>query len=170
MLYTSAEANKLLKRIESRISDLKDKEEKSSSFKVASGEDVESLRPKYDFAETQALLDELEEMVRKVKHAINVFNTTHTVPGFGELTIDQALILIPQLTMKLRKLKRMANALPKMRIESLRSVIIDYEVANYDISEAETEYREIQKKLSELQLALDSVNSSETMEIDVELS
>ena len=59
MLYTSAEANKLLKRIESRISDLKDKEEKSSSFKVASGEDVESLRPKYDFAETQALLDEL---------------------------------------------------------------------------------------------------------------
>ena len=28
MLYTSAEANKLLKRIESRISDLKDKEEK----------------------------------------------------------------------------------------------------------------------------------------------
>jgi hypothetical protein len=57
-----------------------------------------------------------------------------------------------------------------MRIESLRSVIIDYEVANYDISEAETEYLEIQKKLSELQLALDSVNSSETMEIDVELS
>lgn len=169
MLYTSAEANKLLKKIESRLTDLQRKESRTATFNVASGEDVESLRPPYDFAETQAKIAELQAKAIAVKHAINIFNTTHTLPGFGDMTIDQALVRIPQLSGQVSKLSGMAAVLPKMRIDHLRSNIIDYQIANYDIEEVETAYVAAQDELAKLQLALDAVNNSETMEIDIEL-
>ena len=169
MRYTSAQANKLLRKITSRKSDLESKERKSSTFRVASGEDTESLRTKYDFASVQAELDELEDMTRKVKHAINVFNTTHTLDGFDGLTIDQALVYIPQLNCRVSKLRDMAGAIPKRRIDDYRNNFVDYSVVNYDIEEAEKAYQAAQEKLAAMQLALDAANASETMEIDVEL-
>ena len=169
MRYTSAEANKLLKGLEARISDLKKRESKSSSFNAASTEDPEKLRPAFDFAETQKQLAALEQDVRTVKHAINVFNVTHTLPGFDDLTIDQALVYLPQLTARVRKLQGMASALPRERVESYRSTIIDYVIANYDIADAEKAYHAEMEKLTAIQLALDAANSGDTMEIDVSL-
>ena len=167
--YTSAQANKLLRKITGRKADLESKERKSSTFRVASGEDAESLRPKYDFASVQAELDKLEDMTRKVKHAINVFNTTHVLDGFDGLTIDQALVYIPQLSSRVSKLREMAGAIPKRRIDDYRNNFVDYSVVNYDIEEAEQAYKTAQEKLAAMQLALDTANASETMEIDVEL-
>ena len=167
MKYTSAEANKLLKGIEQQLKDIRVKERRSAHFRVASGEDEESLRPAYDFAETQAKIDRLEDAVREIKHAINTFNLTHTLPGFDGITIDRALVYIPQLTQRVNKLQEMAASLPKERIESMRNTFVDYTVANYNIDEAEKAYRKAQEKLAALQLALDAANSSETMEIDV---
>jgi hypothetical protein len=46
-----------------------------------------------------------------------VFNVTHTVPGF-DMTIDQILVYIPQLTAKKIKLYEMKTKLPKTRDES----------------------------------------------------
>lgn len=167
MKYTSAEANKLLKGIEQKIRNILMMERRSSHFLVASGEDAESLRPKYDFAETQSELERLEAEVRKIKHAINCFNTTHTLPGFNAITIDQALVYIPQLSSRVRKLHELASSLPKERVENMRSNIIDYSLANYDIDAAEKAYEESQKLLDSLQLALDAVNTTETMEIEI---
>ena len=142
MKYTSAEANKLLNGIQGRISDITRKEDLAASFRVASGEDVESLRPQYDFAATQKELESLEEKVRIVKHAINTFNLTHTLPGFDGLTIDQALVLIPQVRGIINKLRSMSGVLPKQRIiDRYNSAnYVDYLVSNYDIEEAELAY------------------------------
>ena len=169
MKYTSSEANKLLKGIEARIEDLKNKERKSSTFNAASTEDPEELRPAYDFAETQKQIAALEMDVRTVKHAINVFNVTHTLPGFDDMTIDQALVYLPQLSGKVKKLQEMAAALPRERVESFRSTIIDYVIANYDIADAEKAYHMEQERLGSIQLALDAANAGETMEIDISL-
>ena len=169
MKYTSAEAGKLLKKLENQINDLVIKENKAAIFNAAAGEDAEALRPKYSFSETQKSIAELQKKVRKVKHAINVFNTTHELPGHPGVTIDQALVLIPQLTKQANKLHSMASALPRERVASYgRSNIIDYVVANYDIAEAEKCYNEMHDELVSLQLALDKANTTETMEIDVE--
>lgn len=65
--------------------------------RAAMGEDIESVRPAYDYAKTQARLEELEGTIRRLKHAINRFNTTQVVDGFG-ITIDEMLVYIPQLT------------------------------------------------------------------------
>jgi len=170
MRYTSAEANKLLKGLEARIADLKKKENKSCSFHAASTEDPETLRPAYDFEDTQKQIAALEQDVRTVKHAINVFNVTHTLPGFDDMTIDCALIYLPQLSNRVRKLQEMAAALPRERVDSFRSNIIDYVIANYDIADAEKAYHAEQEKLNAIQIALDAANSGDTMEIDVSLA
>ena len=169
MKYTSAEANKLLKALENRIRNIRTKEEKACSFKVSSTENVEDLRPDYDFAKVQSEIESLNAKVREVKHAINVFNVTHTLLGFDKMTIDQALVLLPQLSEEVRKLSDMATRLPRERIESFHSVIVDYSIANYDIEEAEKAYEKARGMLTTLQLALDKANNTETMEIDVAL-
>ena len=76
MTYTSAQANKLLKKLNDEHAALLDKESRSKDFRAAMGEDVESVRPAYDYADTQKKLAELERRIRKVKHVINVFNAT----------------------------------------------------------------------------------------------
>ena len=90
------------------------------------------------------------------------------MPGYDDLTIDQALVYLPQLSCKVRKLREMASALPRERVvDSYRSNIIDYVIANYNIA-AENAYHEEQEKLRKLQLALDAANSGATMEIDID--
>lgn len=171
MKYTSAETNKLLKSLEGRINDLERKEDLTASFQVAAGEDIESLRPKYDFADTQKELAALETKMRIVKHAINTFNLTHTLPGFDGLTIDQALVYIPQLTARIRKLRNMSSVLPKQRVADRYNSanFVDYLISNYDIDEAEQAYVEAKELLASLHLALDTVNNTETMDIDIDL-
>ena len=53
MTYTSAQANKLLKKLNGEHAALLDKESRSKDFCAAMGEDVESVRPAYDYADTQ---------------------------------------------------------------------------------------------------------------------
>ena len=100
------------------------------------GEDIESVRPAYDYAKTQARLEELEGTIRRLKHAINRFNTTQVVDGFG-ITIDEMLVYIPQLTKRKSKLLEMKSRLPKERVEEQygrQSNIIDYTYTNYDLA------------------------------------
>lgn len=166
MKYTSTQANKLLKKLNDEYSALLDKEQRSRDFRAAMGEDVESVRPVYDYAETQARLAELEGKIRRFKHAINCFNTTHFVDGF-DMPIDEMLVYIPQLTRRKNKLLEMKSHLPKERVEEQygrQSNIIDYRYANYDIAAVEADYEKTADELSRAQLALDAVNGRETFE------
>lgn len=168
MRYTSAEAAKLLRKLNDERDALLEKERKSSVFMAAMGEDVESVRPAYAYSGTQEALDGLDNQIRAAKHAINLFNTTHAVPGF-DMTIDQMLVYIPQLTARKRKLGDMKSRLPKQREMADRfgrtGSIIDYSYANYDIDEVERDYHAVSDELARAQTALDVVNNVETMEI-----
>ncbi len=57
MKYTSAEAGKLLKKLNDEQSSILLREENSKEFLAAVGEDLESVRPDYNFKETQNALD-----------------------------------------------------------------------------------------------------------------
>ena len=169
MKYTSAEAAKLLRKLNEEHEALLQLERQSNQFVAAVSEDPESVRPAYDFAAVQAKLGELEEKIRRVKHALNVFNTTHEVPGFG-MTIDQMLVYIPQLNQRRVKLRDMAGALPKTRVKgrgAVSSAVIEYNYANYSIEEAKAAADAVSDELARAQTALDRVNSTETMEIEL---
>ena len=166
---TSAQAAKELRKLNDRHDALLARENKSREFVAAIQEDVEKIRPEYDYAGTQNELDRIEENIRTLKHAINVFNLSQEVPGF-DMTIDQMLVYIPQLTARKKKLDYMRKKLPREREESgygRSSNIVEYKYANYDIAAVEVDYIKTADKLSEAQNALDHVNS--TVEFEVEL-
>ena len=167
MNYTSAQAAKLISKLQQDYEVIAAREENAKTFPASVGEDVESVRPEYDYAETKARLAELEAKIRKVKHAVNVFNTVTVVPGF-DMTIDEMLVYIPQLSKKKAKLREMADTLPKERIRSFeRSNVIDYKYVNYDIDAVKADLDSVTEELSAAQLALDSVNHALTLEIDI---
>lgn len=167
MKYTSAEAGKLLKKLNDEHASILLREENGKEFLAAVGEDIESVRPGYDFATTQVALNEIETKIRKLKHALNVFNSTTVIPEFG-MTIDEMLVYIPQLTMRKDKLARMKDRLPKVREQTrVNSSILDYRYLNYGVDEATAEYDKISDTLSKAQNALDAANMNQTLEIDL---
>ena len=163
---TSAEAAKLLRKLNDEQASLLAKEENCRQFLASVGEDVEACRPAYDYAETQAMLQDLEDQIRTLKHALNVFNVTTVVPGF-DMTIDEMLVYIPQLTRAKAKLNTMKQVLPRTREMSYGSQIIDYRYTNYDIAAVEADYDKITDELSRAQTALDKVNSIETFQVEL---
>ena len=169
MKYTSAEAAKLLRKLNETHAAVKGREAQNTIFVAAIEENLEEARPAYNYAETQEMLAALEKKICKVKHAINVFNTTTQIPGF-DLTIDEALVYIPQLSERKRKLAQMALVPPKARINAngyMSKGIVEYRYANYDVEQAASDLSEVSDKLAKLQVALDVVNNSVTLEIDV---
>lgn len=160
---TSAQANKLLKKLNDEYTALLSREERSQVFRAAMGEDIASVRPAYDYRETQTRLAELERTIRQLKHAINRFNTSQIVDGFN-MTVDEMLVYIPQLTRRKSKLFDMKERLPKERVTEQygrQSNIIDYTYANYDIAAVEADYEKATDELTRAQLALDAVNQRE---------
>ena len=156
MTYTSAQAAKLLRRLNDEYAAMLEREALSREFNAAVGENVDA----------QAAQRELEEKIRKLKHALNLFNATHVIPEFG-ITIDEMLVYIPQLTKRKSKLAEMKSKLPKYRVAELGRIsnIIDYTYLNYDLSEVEADYARVSDELANAQLALDAINNRDTLEL-----
>ncbi len=170
MKITSAEAAKLLRKLNEEVESLQLKEANSKEFLAAVGENVEDVRPCYDYGATQLQIDALNEKIRKLKHAINTFNITHVVDGF-DMTIDQLLVYIPQLGRKRDKLYNMKNRMPKARENTnafgKTSSIIDYRYINYDLEQVTKDYEATADTLARAQTALDLVNSTMTMDVEL---
>ena len=159
---TSAQAAKELRKLNDQHDALLARENKSREFVAAIQEDVEKIRPEYDYAGIQDELDRMERRIRALKHAINTFNLSQEVSGFG-MTIDQMLVYIPQLTARKKKLDYMRKKLPRERENagySRSSNIVEYNYVNYDIAAAEADYVKTVDELSAAQNALDQVNST----------
>ena len=166
MLYTSAEASKLLRRLNDEKMSLESQESRSWTFTAAINEDIEQARPSYDYSATRSALDEIDSKIRTVKHAISTFNLTQEVPGFG-MTIDMMLVYIPQLTRKRDRLARMKDVLPKTREIVRVAGIIEYSYANYDVEAAKRDYDAVSDELARAQTALDVLNNSVKFEIEI---
>ncbi len=168
MKYTSSEANKLLKKLNADYQTLLSLEAQSRTFLAATGEDIESVRPAYDYAKTQADLKALAKKIRQVRHAISLFNVTTTVPGF-DMTVDELLVYLPQLSERVNTLDGMRTKLPKERERTYGSgtmATIDYRYVNYDLDVVNADYDEAYALLAKAQTALDRLNNTSAIEID----
>lgn len=169
MKMTSAQVAKLLHQLSDELKTLQLREEKAQSFLASLGEDPESVRPTYDYVEMQEAQVTMEGKIRKVKHTLNVFNSTQVIPEF-QMTIDEMLVYLPQLNKRCAKLSVMKDALPKVRENSGYSRgtnIIDYRYANYDIEQTNKDYLALSQELARAQTALDYINNTTELDIDI---
>lgn len=166
MLVTSAEANKKLRQLKEEESNIITAAKKAATFSAAVGENIESLRPEFDYDEYIEKYINIEAEIRNLKHKINMFNTTTKVPGF-DMTIDMMLIYIPFLNSMKQEAYEMMSRLPKERKDSRynSSPIIDYTITNYPIEKAAETFNKVSEELSNAQLALDTVNTTVRFEI-----
>ena len=104
MKLTSAGANKMIKAWNEDLEGLLKKEEAES--RTTYGINEEPLPANYDFARMQQQMDALNQKIAVLRHAVNVFNTTTMLEGFG-FTIDEALVRMAMLTKKKQRLAQM---------------------------------------------------------------
>ena len=166
MKMTSAQVNKLIRQLSDELKAIEARETNTRSFVAATSENIESVRPEYDYAATQTAIIELENKIRKAKHALNVFNAATVIPEF-DMTIDMMLVYLPQLTHRRNRLARMKDVLPKVRENKYDASFIDYRYANYDIDKANEDYLAADAELTRAQIALDLVNSTVEFELDI---
>ncbi len=167
MKMTSAEANKLMRKLYEEHDAVWNAERARRIFVAATVEDPDEVRPDYDYAETQKKLAELEDRIGRLKHALNLFNVSQEVPGFG-MTIDRMLVYLPQLKARKEKLAEMRQLPVKARKATTQgSTLIEYTYANFDVSQADRDYNEAADELARAQNALDLVNSTVPFEVEL---
>ena len=96
-----------------------------------------------------------------------MFNVTTKI---DDMTIDEVLVLLPQLRSRVATLASMASAQPKVRVRAYGSgttSIVDYKYANFDVAAVKREFDCVSEKLAHLQVELDKVNSTEMFDIDM---
>lgn len=171
MLLTSAAANKLLKEYQDKLDDAIRESEQKCVYEVDKDE-VDPEIPEYSFRDSYIAIMKCENAIAKIKHAINVHNTTTelAVDGLGRFTIDELLVKLAQFNKDKLRLDRMRSRLQKERVSNTwgsKSGAITYRVANYNIDDAKQEYDAVSKLITNIQLALDMSNNTDTFEIDI---
>lgn len=169
IIATSAYANKLLRQLDEEKSFLEDMERASYIYTVSA--DEEPVIPEYDFEETAARLNDICDKIQKIKHAVNVANTTQPVRvGDKDYTVDTILVRMAQLNRRKSTLDSMRKRTPKERVKAYSSSgrAAEYICTNYDISLAKQEFERVSKEIIAMQLALDRHNQTYSFEIDID--
>ena len=161
MEMTSAYANKLLRQLNEEKEFLLNQEENSCTYVYAA--DEEPLIPQYSYPQTEAQLRALDAKIVKIKHAVNCSNvsTSLTLSSGRVLTVDQALVVMAQLSQRKQQ--------PKARNNDHygRSGATEYTCINYDLTDVRKAYEAISAEIMEIQMKLDQLN--QTVTFDVEL-
>ena len=166
MKLTSAGANKMIKAWNEDLEGLLKKEEAES--RTTYGINEEPLPANYDFARMQQQMDALNQKIAVLRHAMNVFNTTTVLEGFG-FTIDEALVRMAMLTKKKQRLAQMKQVPSLVRTSpGYGSNTPEMTCRNYDAEQVEQEYRRVSDQLTALQLTLDRANLLLEFEVELE--
>lgn len=166
MELSSREANKLLRELCEDLRILEEDEDKCQTTTISSDQNLEDWRPKYDYEETKQKVSNLKKQIRTLKHAINLHNTTTVVPEL-DMTIDEVLVYLPQLTAQRSRLNQMRKASDCVRSHSGYSELVDYTYLNYDKAQVNRDYKAVSTRLNQAQNALDKINVTDKFTVEL---
>lgn len=158
-------ANKMVRQLQSDISVLLGAEKESSTYTYGADEKERPAAPFYDFDSTSRKLGEYEAKVRKLKHAINVFNVSTVLPGL-DITIDEALVKMAMLNQRKKTLQEMRSMQPLTRSQGYGKAA-EYRVRNFEPKPVQDVYDQVSAELLEIQQALNRANLTEEIEVDI---
>ena len=165
--FTSASANKYLRRLQDEKDRLLRNEQEVSTYVLAEGEAAEP--PAYDYGAVREKVAQIDGQARAIRHALHRFNM-QTVLSERGITIDEALILLAQLSGRKERMNGLASRQPKERLGDRYfggGGPIEYRYANYDVARAEADYRAVADEIAALQLELDLVNQTEVFSVEL---
>ncbi len=167
MKYTSAAANKRIKKLNEEKALYLSKEQTSSSYVAAVDENP--VIPEFDYKANSAAIARIDAETVKLKHAINLNNALAKIDVDGTvMSVDEILIRMAQLNSRIYMLDDLRKALPKARVDTtgVRGAKPEYRYANYDIEQAKADYEQASELIMRMQLALDKYNQTFEFEVD----
>lgn len=124
------------------------KDEKLRVLTVGVFEDVEKLRPDYDYDSFQKELDRLDETIRNLTAKAVTILATERVKEYHDMTILEMLLLLRDLKAKEQRLYTMTSHLEKERHST--EFAIEYEHVNYDISKVEEDLKKTREEIEKV--------------------
>ncbi len=97
MEFTSASANKYLRRLQDEKDYILNTELECCTYVLGEGEAADP--PAYRYRETRDKIAEIDRVTRILPHGLHQFNMATALPQCG-LTIDEALIALAQLSLE----------------------------------------------------------------------
>lgn len=168
MKMTSSYANKVLRKLNEDKA-FWDNKEKSSCFYTAAADEEDPVIPEYDYKTVADTIDEIDEKIVKIKHAINVVNATSELQiGDKKMTIDEILVRMAQLNKRKSFLDSLRKQEPKTRMNSgylARKTAPEYQYINYDLDIVKGEYDRIDEEIAIMQIELDKFNQTYEFEV-----
>jgi len=172
MKMTSAYANKMIKKLKEDRDYWREIENVRHTYIEAQGD--EAIIPEYDFLEVHRTIADLDAKIIKIKHALNVSNSTNVVAVEGEnYTIDMLLVKMAQMTERKAVLGAMRKLTPRARVmDSVygrfrQTPTTDIQCINFDMEVVKAEYDRIESFMNELLLTLDKYNQTVEFEVDI---
>ena len=167
MKITPDGAQKLIRSLEKDRHQLVERINKLSTFVVAITEgNPEELRPEFDCMATIKESEMIDEKIRKIKHARNIFNTLTYLPN-ETITLDEALVLMAMLNKNYEYYAKLGNKERKERNPTGLRKEIEYTYVNYAIQEVKNYGNSMYERLSEIQSKLNLINSTYMFEVEL---
>jgi len=169
-MMTSAYANKLIRKLNEDKAYWRKKEESGCTYIAAT--DEEPVIPDYDYETVAAKIEEIDNKILIIKHAINLNNVTNQIQvGEDRMFVDEILVRMAQLNNRKLVLDVMRKQAPQTRMTagyySSRKTAPEYEYINYDLELVKSEYERIDSQIAAMQMALDKYNQTFEFEVQV---
>ena len=120
-MMTSAYANKVLKKLNDDKEFWRRKEAEGHTYVAAL--DEEPVIPEYSYTAVANAVEEIDEKIVKIKHAINLANVTNEIViGDKSMTVDRILVKMAQLNRRRATLDMMRKQEPKKRLNTVSYV------------------------------------------------
>lgn len=161
MKMCNSEAMKAVKELEEKKKNLIFTEDNRSKISYKEGE--EKVLTKYDYAQTRKSVAEIDEKIRKIKHALAKSNCTTVIDDFG-ITIGEALVYLAQLNAEYRQLDDLSGY-PKLARRITANGVLEYTECLYDPEEATRDLEALHSKICKLQVAIDRANLTNYIEV-----
>ena len=120
----------------------------------------------YDFFATRKMIEDLDNKIRYLRHKLHLSNATEQVPEFN-ITIGECIIMMAQLSKEQALLSRMARREKKERRQLGYSNSTELVILNYDKDECRRYLKEVNNKITSLQIAIDRINLSHMIDVEI---
>ena len=157
----NSEAMKAVKELEDRKRKIIYNEDYRSYISYKEGE--EKVLNNYDYDKTRKEISEIDDRIRKIKHALAVCNCTAIIDDF-RITIGEALVLLAQLHNEYNQLDDLSKR-NKLSRRITANGILEYTECLYDPERAVDDMSNLCNKISRLQVAIDRANLTNFIDV-----